>query len=108
MTSAENCHQFSRELPRDELFGLTSQIRRAAISIPANVAEGCGRDSKGSYVNFLKTAQGSLKESETRLILAPRLTLGSHAIAERSLSQCEAIGGMLGGLVRNVQRAAEA
>ena len=81
MTLAEGCYRFSKELPRDEIFGLTSQVRRAAVSIPANIAEGYGRDSKGSYVNFLKTAQGSLKELETHLILAQRLKLGSFEMA---------------------------
>ena len=108
MTLAESCYRFSQEFPREELFGLTSQIRRAAASIPANVAEGYGRDSKGSYVNFLKTAQGSLKELETHLILAQRLKLGSFDAAEKLLSHCESIGRMLRGLIRNVQKAAEA
>jgi len=108
MTLAESCYRFSQEFPREELFGLTSQIRRAAISIPANVAEGYGRDSKGSYVNFLKTAQGSLKELETHLILAQRLKLGKFDAAENLLSHCEAIGRMLRALIRNVQKAGEA
>ena len=107
MTLAEDSYGFSRALPREELFGLTSQIRRAAISIPANIAEGYGRDSKGSYVNFLKTAQGSLKELETHLILAQRLKLGSFEGAERLLSRCEAIGRMMRGLIRNVHGASE-
>jgi four helix bundle protein len=82
MALAEQSYKFSGALPRDELFGLTSQVRRAAVSIPANIAEGYGRDSKGSYVNFLKTAQGSLKELETHLILSQRLKLGSSDAAE--------------------------
>jgi four helix bundle protein len=97
MTLAESCYRFSQECPREELFGLTSQIRRAATSIPANVAEGYGRDSKGSYVKFLKTAQGSLKELETHLILAQRLKLGPTPpriccrIANRSDECCAAL-----------------
>jgi four helix bundle protein len=108
MTLTEGCYRFSKELPRDELFGLTSQVRRAAVSIPANIAEGYGRDSKGSYVNFLKTAQGSLKELETRLILAQRLKLGSFEMAGHLLLQCEAIGRMLRGLIRSLQNSSEA
>jgi len=68
MTLTEEGYRFSKELPRDELFGLTSQVRRSAVSIPANIPEGYGRDSKGLYVSFMKIAQGSLKELETHLI----------------------------------------
>ena len=107
MTLAEECYRFSRELPRDEMFGLTSQVRRAAVSIPANVAEGYGRDSKGSYVSFLKIAQGSLKELETHLILAQRLKLGNFDLVTDLISRCEALGRMLRGLIRNVQIASE-
>jgi four helix bundle protein len=59
MILVENCYRFSQEFPREEMYGLTSQIRRAAVSIPANVAEGYGRNSSGSYVSFLRNAQGS-------------------------------------------------
>jgi len=107
MMLVEGCYRFSKELPKEELFGLTSQMRRAAVSVPANIAEGYGRDSKGSYVNFLKTAQGSLKELETHLILAQRLKFGSFDLAERLLAQCETLGRMLRALIRNLQRTAE-
>jgi four helix bundle protein len=70
MTLAESCYRLTRQFPRDELFGLTSQIRRAAASIPANVAEGHGRESTGNFVQSLRVAQGSLKELETHLLLA--------------------------------------
>jgi len=108
MILAEDCYRFTRDFPRDELFGFTSQIRRSAVSLPANVAEGYGRDSKGSYLNFLKIAQGSLKELETHLILAQRLKLGNFELAEQLLARCDTIGRMLFGLIRNVQNSAEA
>ncbi|RBP09090.1 four helix bundle protein [Roseiarcus fermentans] len=108
MILAEDSYRFSATLPREELFGLMSQIRRAAVSVPANIAEGYGRDSKGSYVSFLKTAQGSLKELETHLILAQRLKLGSFAAAEGLLARCESIGRMMRGLIRSLQGAPEA
>ncbi len=107
MNLTEGCYRFSSGLPRDELFGLTSQIRRAAVSVPANIAEGYGRESKGSYVNFLRTAQGSLKELETHLILTQRLKFGNIELAENLLSQCDAVGRMLHGLIRNVQSVPE-
>jgi four helix bundle protein len=107
MTLVEETYSFSATLPREELFRLTSQIRRAAVSVPANIAEGYGRDSTGSYVSFLKTAQGSLKELETHLIITQRPKLGSFEAAERLLSRCDAIGRMMRSLIRNLQGAAE-
>ncbi len=65
MDLAVECYGLTKGFPKEETFGLTSQIRRAAASIAANVAEGYGRDSPGQYVNFLRVAQGSLKELET-------------------------------------------
>jgi four helix bundle protein len=69
MTLAESCYRLTHQFPRDELFGLTSQIRRAAGSIPANIAEGHGRDNTGNFVQHLRISQGSLKELETHLLL---------------------------------------
>ena len=103
MTLAEHCYKFSRGFPREELFGLTAQLRRAAVSVPANIAEGYGRDSKGSYVSFLKIAQGSLKEVETHAILAQRLEFASVDAADRVLAQSEVVGKMLRGLIRTLQ-----
>jgi four helix bundle protein len=103
MILAESCYLFSQEFPREEMYGLTSQIRRAAVSIPANIAEGYGRNSSGSYVSFLRNAQGSLKELETHLILAQRLKFGSYDVAARLLSQCDSIGRMLFALARSVR-----
>jgi four helix bundle protein len=107
MTLVVDCYRFSKEVPKEELFGLTSQLRRAAVSIPANIAEGYGRDSGGSYVNFLKTAQGSLKKWETHLILAQRLKFGNFDLAEQLLARCESVGRMLHALIRSLQRSME-
>ena len=67
MTLAEDCYRVTRRFPKEETFGMTSQIRRAAASIPANIAEGHGRESTGSFIQFLRVAQGSTKELETHL-----------------------------------------
>jgi len=107
MTLVEECYRFSHDFPREEMFGLTSQIRRAAVWIPANIAEGYGRNSPGSCVSFLRNSQGSLKELETHLILAQRLRFGNFEMAERLLAQCETIGRMLVGLVRSLRSAEE-
>ena len=78
------------------MFGLTSQIRRAAASIPANIAEG--------YIQYLRIAQGSLKELETHLLLASRVDLAEKASTEVSIQQCEALGRMLRSLIRSLQQ----
>ena len=75
MSLAVSCYGFTKLLPKDELFGMTSQIRRAASSIPANIAEGYGRDSRGDYVQFLRISQGSPKELETHILVCTRVRL---------------------------------
>ena len=85
------------------MFGLTSQIRRAAASIPANIAEGYGRDQTGAYVQFLKTSQGSLKELETHLMLAQRVQIANSEVTDGLLGQCQELGRMLRALIRSLQ-----
>jgi four helix bundle protein len=72
MELAAAVYRLSRAWPKEEMYGLTSQARRAAVSVAANIAEGYGRENRGSYVHFLKVAQGSLKVSR-------RSSLSPHA-----------------------------
>ncbi len=75
MDVAEYCYLISAEFPTEEKFGLTSQIRRSAISVPSNIAEGAGRNTDGEFKNFLGIASGSSNELMTQLILSHRLKL---------------------------------
>jgi four helix bundle protein len=71
------CYDLSREFPREERYGLTAQIRNAAVSIAANIAEGNGRLTRGEYLNQLSSARGSLREVDTHLEFALRLKYSS-------------------------------
>jgi len=75
MAIAVKTYLISAEFPREEKFGLTSQIRRSAVSIPSNIAEGSGRNTNGEFKNFLGIASGSSNELCTQLILSQRLNL---------------------------------
>ena len=100
---AETCYRLTGQFPRDELFGLTSQIRRAAASISANIAEGHGRENTGSFIQSLRIAQGSLKELETHLILAERVSILAKSDMETVLGRCESLGKMVRALIRSLQ-----
>ena len=104
MTLAGLRYRTSRTLPRDELYAASMQIRRAAASIPANIAEGNGREGRGEYVQFLRIAQGSLKELETHILLGQRVTLIEDQDANPILEKAEIVGKMLRALIRSLQR----
>jgi four helix bundle protein len=95
-------YRLSRSWPKDELFGLTSQARRAASAVPANIAEGYGRQSAASYAQFLKIARGSLNELETHLLLAERVGLFAPGSSTEALRQIDELGRMLGSLLRSI------
>ena len=99
----EQIYLASSSFPADERFGLTSQIRRAAVSVPSNIAEGAARSGTGEFLQFLGIASGSLAELETQLILANRLKMLSQQQTENLLDQAAAISRMLGGLKRSLQ-----
>jgi four helix bundle protein len=103
MTLAESCYLLTGGFPREEMFGLTSQIRRAASSIPANIAEGHGRENTGSFIQSLRIAQGSLKELETHLLLSERVGIAIKDEVHLRILQCEEVGKMLRSLIRSMQ-----
>ena len=103
MDLATAIYELTRTYPREELFGLTSQSRRAAASIAANIAEGYGRATRQSYASFLRIARGSLKELETHLILAERVGVATKGPTARLLEQTDELGRMLHGLISKVQ-----
>ena len=93
----------SRRFPAEERYGLTSQIRRAAASVAANIAEGAARTGTGEFLQFLSVASGSLAEVETFLVLAERLHLLTADRSQALLAHCEEIGRMLAGLKRSLR-----
>ncbi|WP_413467879.1 four helix bundle protein [Mesorhizobium sp. B2-8-5] len=103
MVLAEDCYRVTKGFPRDEIYGMTSQMRRSAVSIAANIAEGYGRENRGSFVQFLRMAQGSLKELETHILLACRIGMLARDNETELLLRCEEIGKMTRSLIRTVQ-----
>jgi four helix bundle protein len=103
MDLASECYDLTKSFPKEEVFGLTSQIRRSAASVAANIAEGHGRDATGAYVHHLKIAQGSLKELETHLILSVRVGLLAEQDAGSAMKQADDVGKMLRSLIRTLQ-----
>ena len=102
MDLAVEVYRLSQSWPREEVFGLTSQARRAAGAIPANIAEGYGRQSRASYAKFLKIARGSLKELETHLLLAQRVGIAANGASFEAMEMADELGKMLGGLIRSI------
>ncbi len=98
MHLAVACYQVTKTFPKEELYGLVSQIRRAAVSIPANIAEGQARQHTKEFLHFLSVARGSTKEVETHHILSQRLGLLKETELNDLVAQTEEICRMLAGL----------
>lgn len=100
-------YAFTKSFPRDEAFGLTSQMRRAASSIPANIAEGCGREGPAEFARFIQIAAGSASELQYHLLLARDLgyiSSESHAAADRDVTEIKMMLTGLSGRVRSSSR----
>jgi len=103
MDLAESCYQVTKAFPKSETFGLMGQIRRAAVSIPANIAEGQGRRHTKEFLNHLSMARGSLMELETHLILGQRVGLVEKSDLDRLLTLSDQISRMLSGLRKTLE-----
>lgn len=103
MEMVTEIYRSSREFPRAELFGLASQMRRAAVSIPSNIAEGKGRQTAGEFFQFLVQARGSLLELETQIQIAENLGYFEAAKGEELKVRTAQIGKMLNGLIEAVK-----
>jgi four helix bundle protein len=100
MDLVEEIYRISRGWHSDERFGLTSQVRRAPVSIPSNIAEGNGRQTAGEGLQFLGMAMGSLYEVETQVMLAHRLKMIDDSAEAEVLARTAEIGRLLGGLIK--------
>ncbi|PIG92073.1 four helix bundle protein [Gloeocapsopsis sp. IPPAS B-1203] len=98
MNLAEKVYHLTYQFPKQETYGLSSQIQRAAVSVPSNIAEGHTRDSTKEYLQFLSVALGSLAELETQLILAERLSYLDIQDLQTVLSKTDEISRMIRGL----------
>ena len=104
MALAVACYHLTQDFPKEGMFGMTTQIRRSAASIAANIAEGHGREQTRSFIHFLRIAQGSLKELETHLLLAQRVEVVHAAKMGQLLLDCDILGKMLRTYIRSLQR----
>ena len=98
-------YRVTRTFPREEIYGLTGQMRRAAISVPSNIAEGQGRMSTGEFRQFLGQARGSLLELETQLHIAARLGYLGPREGEHLLHSSAEVGRVMNGLITSLDRA---
>lgn len=104
MNFVESVYMASSHFPNAELYGLTSQVRRAAVSIPSNIAEGQGRTSTRDFLHFLAVAQGSLREVETQIMLACRLKFIEKPLETTLLNSAAEVGRLLSGLCNSLNQ----
>jgi len=101
MELVTNIYKLTKSFPKDELYGLTSQMRRSAVSVPSNIAEGAARKSKAEFIQFLYIALGSLSELETQLIISKNLNYSKTI--NGFLSKITDIRKMTFGLIKSIK-----
>ena len=97
-------YRATQVFPREEMYGLTSQLRRAAVSVPSNIAEGQARYSHHEFQHFLRTARGSLAEVETQLVIARNLEYLPETAMQELMKSTAELGRILNGLVAAVEK----
>jgi four helix bundle protein len=102
MALVKEVYEATAEFPRDEIYALTSQMRRAAVSIPSNIAEGAARTGGREFLQFLSITRGSLSELETQVVLAK--DLGYLQDNQQLLERIEKLFGLAGGLMNSLQK----
>jgi four helix bundle protein len=103
MQLAVTIYRLTKDFSREELYSLTSQIRRAAVSIPSNIAEGQGRQSTGEFKNFIGIARGSNFELQTQLEIAHALKMGDEKLLKEAESLSHEVGKMLYGMLESLK-----
>jgi four helix bundle protein len=97
-------YRVTRGFPKEEMYGVTSQLRRAAVSIPSNIAEGQGRKTTGEFRQFLGHARGSLLETETQILLSERLEYVDNKTTEMLIRKAAELGRILNGLMNSLEK----
>ena len=104
MDLVERAYIETRRIPKEELYGLTSQLRRAVVSIPSNIAEGQGRRTNKDFLQFLAIAKGSLQESETQILIAERLRYLEKNSTDELIALCAEENRLLHGLMNAISK----
>jgi len=102
MALVKQIYQYTSSFPKEEMYGLTSQMRRAAVSIPANIAEGQSRNTTGEFSQFLGIAKGSIAELQTLILLSANLDFLTQKNSSNLLMNCEEVAKMLNGLQKSL------
>jgi four helix bundle protein len=95
-------YALTRTFPADEKFGLTSQLNRAAVSVPSNIAEGWGRETSKNFLQFLRNSRGSVMEIQTQLIIAKNLGFVDEHSYQKLMDKSEEVGKILQGLIKSI------
>lgn len=103
MKLTEAIYEHTIAYPVTERYGLVTQMRRAAVSVPSNIAEGHARNTTGEYHQHAGIASGSLAELETQIILSSKLGFMTEEVANRVLLQCKEVGRLIGGLLKSLR-----
>jgi four helix bundle protein len=96
-------YEMTRDFPKDEIYGITSQMRRAAVSVPSNIVEGCARNTETEYLRFLEIAFGSLRELHYQIGLSRRLGYSNGAVIESIEEKVIEVEKVLNGLIRSLR-----